>query len=238
MLPTKRDFTTEALEKLLWQFRDKEGIQTLLEALCQQLSVTQDDLFDIFENFNIDSGYSYLLDMVGKIVGARRLGRNDEEFRDAIKLKILFNTSNGTPDKILEALATATNATKVRVWEHYPLSCTYYTNGTSIPSNLSQAIQSASPATCNNVVIFTDPDEDTFIPSELDIELLLLVDHNDNEFVTHDDDNIEVANLNSTLNEQPERNYLSEYTYGEGSGTERDTKDGYGILTEIIYQEV
>ncbi|QDP59464.1 MAG: hypothetical protein GOVbin4162_38 [Prokaryotic dsDNA virus sp.] len=232
MIPTKRDFSTDALDKLLWQFQDKNTIETFLEALCDQLGIVQEDLFNIVENFSIEDGYDYLLDMVGKIVGAKRLGRPDEEYRDAIKLKILFNTSNGTPNKILEALATATTATEVDMWEHYPLACTYYTNGDSVPSNLVKAIKSASPATCN-VVIYTDPEENSLIPSELDVDLLLLIDHEGNEFVTNNDDNIEAANLNSTLNENPERSILSEYTYGEGSGVDRSTKDGLGILVEV-----
>lgn len=234
MIPTPKDYTQDALDKLLWQYRDSPNIKAILEQPLEELELTQQETFNIINNFNIDDATDYLLDMVGKIVGVNRRGREDPEFRDAIRLRILFNTSNGTPNKILQALAAATNATKVNIWEHYPLACTYYSNGDVQPSNLAEAIQAASPATCNNIVIFIDPDEDTFIPSELDISEYLLVDHNDNEFVTHNDDNIEVANLNSLLNENPDRNLLSEYTYGGGSGTEKDTKDGYGILVEVV----
>lgn len=229
-----RDYTQFALSRLLIQYKDSVNLQELLTSIAEQLVSPQTDIIDIVNNFNIDDAAGELLDFVGKIVGSRRRSRDDSEFRDAIKLRILFNTSNGTPDRILEALATATNASKVRIWEHYPLSCTYYTNGTLSPRNLPEAIQSASPATCNNVVIYIDPNEDTFIPSEIDIEAMILIDQDDNEFVTDRDDEIEVLNLSSLFNEYPNRNLLSEYTYGEGSGTQKDTKDGLGLFVELL----
>lgn len=233
MIPVKLQYTDDSIEKLLWQYRDSSNLQGLLQSLTDQLLLVQDDAFEIVENFSVEDAEGYLLDLVGKLVGENRNGRDDDEFRGGIILKTLLNTSNGTPNRILESLALATNATRVRLWEHYPLGITYYTNGDRQIPNLSEAIKSISPVTVSTVIIFVDPENDSFTPAEIDVQDAILIDHEQNVFVTQDFDEILVKNLVPDTGLDEELTWLSEYTYGIPNGTESGIEDGYGILAEI-----
>jgi len=233
MIPSFIDYAQDAIDKLLWQYRDSTNVKAFLEVTGTQLNFTQDDTFSIVENFNIENATGSVLDLVGKIVGESRGGRDDDNYRNAIIFRVVFNTSQGTPNRILEALLLATGATKVNIWEHYPVSAIFYTNGSEFPQGLASAIQNACPATCNGSLIIQDPNEDTFIPSELGIASDILVTQDDDEIVTQNNDEISVTSLVNT-SPQISRGYLSEFTYGEGSGSEKDTRDGYGIFAEVL----
>lgn len=233
MIPSFSDYSEDALSKLLWQYDNSPNLRGLVNSTTTQLDSTQMDTLGIVQSFNVSTATGALLDLIGKIVGETRLGRTDDDYRDAIRFRTILNTSNGTPTRILEAIATTTSATKTRIWEHYPVSAIYYTNGSVAPQNLSNVIQEASPVTSGRVFIFSDPNENTFIPAELFLTSSDLVTHNNDLIVTHDDDIIEVFRQDA-ISENVTRGYLSEFTYGEGSGSQKDTPDGLGILCEII----
>ena len=236
MLPQLQNYSENALKRLLWQYRDSENLKALVEGLVEQLGITQQDAYDYANLFNIDYAYGSILDYVGKLVGVRRQGETDDEFRDKILLQIIFNNSEGTPNKILEGLALATNATKVELWEHFPAGIVLYSDGDRIPKNLVSAIRNSAPATVNINFIALDENQNSFVPSEFEIVQQILVNQNLDTFVNQDGDELEANNINTFANEgiDIERTYLSEYTYGEGTGTERNTQDGFGILAEVL----
>ncbi|WP_125153680.1 DUF2612 domain-containing protein [Clostridium rectalis] len=68
------------------------------------LAKMYNELIDIFTNIlnsrNLDSSTLYGLDIIGDIIGEKRLGRNDKDYRSALKTKIIANRSTGDIETI------------------------------------------------------------------------------------------------------------------------------------------
>lgn len=231
MLPQYKDYSQLSLDRLLWQYRDSDKLQGLITALAEDLNLTQQDTFDIVSSMDIDSAFGVFLDIIGGYVGEPRLGRIDHDYRDAIILKVAINTSRGTPNDLLTVLAVATGANKTKIWEYYPVSTILETDGLRLPDNLARAIQDASPAASGDITIVLDPNDDHWVGSEVTQELYDLVDHNNNQFITHNLDNIQVVRELSVGEDQ--RGVFSDYTYGVGENPLHEP-DGYGVLAECI----
>lgn len=234
MLPQYKDYSQLSLDRLLWQYRDSDKLQGLITAFAEELNLTQQDTFDIVSSMDIDNAFGVFLDIIGGYVGEPRLGRTDHDYRDAIILKIAINTSRGTPNDLLTALALATKADKTKIWEYYPVSTVLSTNGERFPDDLARAIQSASPATSGDITIVIDLDNSRWVGSEITQEVGDLIDHDNNQFITHNLDNIQV--VRGLLVGEDERGVFSDYTYGMGTNPLEDI-DGYGVLADCITLE-
>ena len=157
MIPLRKDLTDEGLDLVINQFYDKERFQALLRSFLQELDDTQDDLFDLVENFNVDDAEGYYLDLVGKIVGlSRNNNESDNSFRRRIKIRILVINSDSTPNALLEILKESTLTDNVNVWEHYPLSFHLYTDGVETTKDLVNSLREASAITSDPVRLMVD----------------------------------------------------------------------------------
>lgn len=95
---------TAKLDNLLHQFNDSY----LLNSLTESFILESNDLEDLSENLllqrSVDTAIGVQLDQVGLLVGEVRNGRSDEDFRQAIKLRIAINTSRGTVEDIIQVI--------------------------------------------------------------------------------------------------------------------------------------
>lgn len=200
MIPVSMDYVQQALDKLFYQYRESSNLKELLSSFCVNLGLTQTDTYDIIGSLDLETSTGTFLDLIGKLVNVPRAGRSDDDYRSAIKLSIAFNTSQGTPDKLLEAITLATNATTVRLWETFPLGARYYTDGQAgFSSNVADRIREASPITAEQVVLYYNYDADSvIIPTEQ-------------------------GQVDTSAG------VLSEYTYGLGSGTLKNTDDNTAL---------
>jgi hypothetical protein len=168
MIPQDEDIVERGLIRLASQFQDKPIIESFLKVYLEKLEEVEQGFLQLLNERGISSAIGNQLDLIGKIVGESRLGRDDETYRDALYLRIFINNSEGTPEDVLAALKLITQATYVNMWEHYPASVHLLTNGTSIPNNLAETLKNVVPAAVSLPRIILDPYEDTFIPCELD----------------------------------------------------------------------
>ena len=168
MIPQDEDIVERGLVRLASQFQDKPVIESFLKVYLEKLEEVEQGFLQLLNERGISSAIGNQLDLIGKIVGESRLGRDDETYRSALYLRIFINNSEGTPEDVLSALKLITQATYVNMWEHYPASVHLLTNGTSIPDNLAETLKNVVPAAVSLPRIILDPYEDTFIPCELD----------------------------------------------------------------------
>lgn len=189
---SQKNHIEQGLGRLPSQFSGKENIEGVLSAYLGNLQLIEDDLLSLLGGTSIDESSGALLDNLGKIVGEYRLGKSNGAYREAIKLKILLNSAEGTPDVLLEILQLVTDAAKVSIHQHFPLSCTFRTDGT-IPKNLPKILTESSPITSEEVVIAHDPNNKAFTPCERDTTLAILIDNNDNEVIDDQGNNIAVG---------------------------------------------
>lgn len=164
--PVKQELVESGLNLLLYQFRNKENIEGLLQTYLTDLNQLDTDAFTLVDNFNIDDATGIYLDYIGRIVDLDRKGQDDETYRKNLKIKILINNSDGTPNTILKILSELTETANVRVWEHFPVSTVYYTDGNNGTLETLQGLRKSSPITTETVLI-VDTTRNGFVGTEL-----------------------------------------------------------------------
>lgn len=167
MEPIIKDVVEDATGKLLHQFKDKPKINAFLTGIVNQVQESENSKFDLLNGASIYTAIGERLDICGNIVGEPRLGKTDEEYRSAILQKIAINTSNGTPDKLLQILQILTAAENIKLWEHYPANVIFYSNNVDGDMEAVRAtLQNAAPAAVGNIGVIHDPTSLGFAPAE------------------------------------------------------------------------
>lgn len=85
----------------LEQYKNKPLLNGLLKCLTDPLQDIEDELFNIYENASLNRATSYYLDRIGAIIGEDRNYRNDENYRLAIRIRIIANNGGATADEII-----------------------------------------------------------------------------------------------------------------------------------------
>lgn len=124
----------------------KENFEKFVTVYTEEIQELEDALIVLANQKDIETVTGVWLDFLGKLVGETRGGRNDEDYRAALKLKIAANTSDGTPDLIMSLARQYTNSTTVRLREGSIAWATLYVNGqTNIDSTFHKLIEDIKP---------------------------------------------------------------------------------------------
>lgn len=89
------------LERTPIQFH-QERITALIQALGLGIQTLEADMFGMYQGTTLDNATGTSLDQWGSLVGERRGGLDDEEYRVFIEAKLLVLRSNGSPDELIE----------------------------------------------------------------------------------------------------------------------------------------
>lgn len=98
---------TDHIEKVglqLWYYEQSEKLKQFTEAFLEQVNSIENDVEGILSSFELSSATGIFLDRIGLLIGELRQGRSDDDFRDAIYLRITINNSNGTIEDIYQIL--------------------------------------------------------------------------------------------------------------------------------------
>ena len=205
-----KDYSSQGLDRLLSQFYEKPNIKAILKSFIGSLSTTQEDSLAMLDYLNIDTATGYLLDNIGKIVGEGRFGNTDDTYREKIKIRIFLNSSRGTPNDLLEALDLLTDSDRIQLFEHFPNHSIFYSNASTMSTNIANTLSAASIVTSHPVGIIHDPNNNALIPSELEIGGGILIDDSNRDIVTDQDYNIALNYLSSLAGVNSERAILPE----------------------------
>ena len=94
----------DGLERLLECFKFKPNMRATCAVILKRVQHIEDVLYQIYEGVWLDNAVGVQLDNLGDIVGEKRKGRQDEQYRLYIRARIKINRSNG---KIEDTLAVA-----------------------------------------------------------------------------------------------------------------------------------
>lgn len=131
----------KAKDRLIEQYRGKVQLESLIEAIVKPLQEIEDVLNTLGLDRWIDSAYGVQLDKVGKIVGAyREAGQSDDDFRPIIKVQIILNLNQGTPEEIIAAAKFFIGAAFIWYLEVYPAAVDIFSS-TVIPEANRQKIR-------------------------------------------------------------------------------------------------
>lgn len=135
----KDNHVEEALANLLSQFKNKETFAKVLTSYIAQVQDLEDAAFEVYFGRMIDNAVGVQLDGIGTIVGEERNGKDDDAYRTALRVRILINLSEGTPEDIIAILATLTGGT-IKIREYYPAAYIAELTDTITPGSFDAAL--------------------------------------------------------------------------------------------------
>jgi hypothetical protein len=165
MIPTLIDQVELGLSRNI-DFLDKENFNKLLKLFLEEIQELEVATLSIADQKNIQTAVGEWLDYIGKIVGQPREGRIDAEYRSALLLKIAANSSDGTPNTIIDITKQFTGAVSSRIIDYFPAS---FFNVLEIPEGVStegfsKLIDQIKPAGVS-VTLINNINGDRFVPS-------------------------------------------------------------------------
>lgn len=122
------DYVEQAIARLAAQYKGMPLIEGLVEAIIQPFQGIEDALVQTLNFRWVDTAIGAQLDGLGSIVGEERRGRNDDEYRLAIKLRIAINTSQGTPENAINVFLLVTGCTQAHYLPYYPAEVDIFGN--------------------------------------------------------------------------------------------------------------
>jgi hypothetical protein len=95
------DHTTQALDRLCQQFKDRPNVIALVTALAGTVQAVETALWQLLTERTVAAAVGVHLDALGTIVGQARGGLVDEDYRRFIRARIATNRSRGTIADVL-----------------------------------------------------------------------------------------------------------------------------------------
>jgi hypothetical protein len=138
MLEHITDHAKRALARLIEKLKRKPKIEATLNAFNDQNQAIEDAYWQLFSERSIETSIGDQLDILGKIVGERRDGSNDDDYRLRIRARIRANLSNGTTEdiyRVFRALLGPMAGSAVFTWfDSYPARFVLTITGILIPT--------------------------------------------------------------------------------------------------------
>lgn len=111
------------LARLPLQFRQQPRFEALIRSIGLGIQCVEADAFGMLVSTTLEASTGDALDQWGELVGERRGGLDDDDYRVFIEARILANKSNGSPDEIIEIWRRIT-APQISVrYTLHPLAC-------------------------------------------------------------------------------------------------------------------
>lgn len=142
------DHASAAVARLVSQYRDVLSVRAIAALMASPLQPLEDAAFVLWGE-TVDNAEGESLDVLGRLVGQAREGRDDAAFRLWIKVRAKINRSCGTPEEILAIFRALTSGSVPLVLEEvYPAEFRLRLGATATldPVQGSAILQRAKPA--------------------------------------------------------------------------------------------
>lgn len=114
------DWKARAVELLLAQHRNKPRIVALVQALAEGGQAVEDDFFSLAFSRVLSLATGAQLEQWGDLVGERRGGLSDPDYRRFIEARLLMNRTHGDTDTVIQIFGLITAPSVVKHHNHYP----------------------------------------------------------------------------------------------------------------------
>lgn len=138
----------QAVGHLIEFFRRGPRNQLLVAAVMEQVQELEDQLWALANAFDLDDAVGDQLDILGRLNGEPRGNRTDDEYRAAIRVRILVNRSDGQVEQLIDILDAIDPTCTVHVAEGYPASLSISVDNISTGTfaDVNRMMQQAKPA--------------------------------------------------------------------------------------------
>ena len=103
------------LPLLIDQYKNKPRFVDVLESDNVQATDIETALFEIRDNYWLDTAEGVQLDVLGDIQGIVRNGLADKPYRQLIETKVVINNGSGTPEILILAIQRIFGASSVQI---------------------------------------------------------------------------------------------------------------------------
>lgn len=110
----------DSLSRIIEQYKCSPSMQAMIEAIVDQVQILEDESFGLFSRLDLANATGVLLDQYGTIIGLDRNGLDDDTYRLFLFAKIGQNTSNGEPERVIDAYKLLSNSSQVHLQEYFP----------------------------------------------------------------------------------------------------------------------
>lgn len=104
MIGRLKSYAALAFDWLLSRFDDAGNLQRILKAFADEIQELEDAIHEQLSERLLENATGDQLDQYGELVDQPRDGRSDDTYRVLIRVKILRNTSEGTPERLIKIL--------------------------------------------------------------------------------------------------------------------------------------
>lgn len=153
MLPVEIDQVSKGLDRVITDLSEKDNFIKLLTIFLEESQELEEAVIDLADQKNINTSDGVWLDYIGGIVGEDRQGKDDIAFRSAINTRIGINTSDGTPNNIIN-LTKAHTSGNSKLINYYPAGFFTVVDGTvGLDAGLFNLVQGIKPAGVEATVV-------------------------------------------------------------------------------------
>jgi len=155
----KNTHIVEACANLVTQFKEQPHFVAMLESVIQQVQELEDVLWSILNSRAFLIAADDRVDLVGSIVGEAREGRNDLDYKTALRGRMILNYSCGTIEQIISLIRNVAGDVRIEVKELFPAAFTaeildpidpLFVN----PAKIAGIMNSGRPAAVYGVLLF------------------------------------------------------------------------------------
>lgn len=191
----------QAEDRLLQQYKESRVFNIFLDAIIAQVQVIEDQCDLLYRERSLLTAYGYQLDGIGKIVGLKRNGLDDEDYRDALIAQIEINVSGGEPESIINAIRKILRPKTIDYFDIYPAYYQLFVQTDETANNLAPLVQSMTPAGVGKAIITLGTEGTPFKFGGLTTySSNYAVDNNDNILQVNDDgDLLEVTTTTQAI---------------------------------------
>ncbi len=151
----------EASELWIEFFRKPRWLE-LTDILVGEVQELEDAYWDMHLAFDVDTAEGHQLDLLGKRVGELRDGRVDDDYRAAVRTRILVNSSDGKLDQLYAIILSMLPDATVRAWEFYPAKLrldVYDSFAGATPTTVARLVRQAKAGGVGLIFVAVDTDE-------------------------------------------------------------------------------
>jgi uncharacterized phage protein gp47/JayE len=158
------DHADRAKSAMLSQFADSTNLKVIVDSLAAQLQELETTIQDVLsKRMNIDLADGVTLDQIGSIVGRKRNGFSDADYRDLLRLQIAINNSKGNPEPISSTIKNITGSSFIQTQEQFPAGVDFIVGDSNINPDLLPLIEEVASAGVNvNIYAINSFDDDVF----------------------------------------------------------------------------
>lgn len=173
-----QDYAEKFIPKLAGQFENSPKVKALVSAILSFFNDLENEADLLKAERWIDTAIGKQLDGCGSIVGEPRNGREDDEYRDAIRFRVFINISGATPTTLIKAIKFLTDPTDCQYLEAYPATAMLFTNGYFVSRNIHGQMQALAPAGISDVPVLVSFGKKPFRVGKIPLPAELFVNDN------------------------------------------------------------